>query len=324
MSQQHPAPASDEKTKHAAREKLPAEKKFDQWVYGGISYAAQAGTGILLTHWIREGSGRKYFDKMAEWAGKAVIGKITGKTGAAATREADAWIVVSTMIMVGNAFLLPVKWLENHKPHYVRQINASINAAREERGETIRPEEKTKQEELLHQLEREPKQSWSSILGGRTFGLGAVYATLYAIGQKNNQWGENQFAGAVKTTLDTVGLKSIAESKMTDGYSRIAFYDFFYSMVSAGGLYVYSHFLHPHKKSTPETSPATPPQSLEYGEKSVATETNTKPLEKQASHAEKEIGKHAAAISRKPLSEPVAYAEKVQRDAQTTDYSMSV
>lgn len=238
---------SEEKpTEHAvsashSRHKPRAEIVFDKAVYGGISYAAQAATGVVLTHWIKHGSGRKYFDKMANWAGEKLISKITSKKGEDAVKEADSWIVVTTMVMVGNAFLLPVKWLENRKPKIVRWINEKQN----DRTPPT-PEQRAQQEKDLADLDKEPKQNWWSLLGGRAFGLGAVYAVLWGLGEKRNNAAENATVTTLQKGMKKIGLeKYTTPGGKTDQYMRIGFYDVFYSMVSAGGLYLYSHFINP-------------------------------------------------------------------------------
>lgn len=244
---------------------LPAENTFDKAVYGGISYGAQAGTGIILTNWIKHGGGRRYFDKMASWLGPAVIGKITGKTGKDAIEETSSWIVVSTMVMVGNTFLLPVKWLENRKPEIIRWMTERSNKKRESSGEAIPQEELQQQHTRLQQLEAQPKQNWWSLLGGRAFGLGAVYGVLWGIGNKNNERLETWSTRKIQGGLKAVGMDQAAKSQAVENYLRIGFYDVAYSAVSAGGLYVYSHLICPpedqkhHAPQSPPVNAATPP-----------------------------------------------------------------
>lgn len=227
--------------------KLPAEMAFDKAVYGGISYWAQAITGIVLTKWLRHGSGRKHFDKMANWVGPNFIEKVSSKRGKAAIDAADYWITVSTMVNVGNAFLLPVKWLENNKPQWVRSINDRMNKKREAKGETISAEELAYQEAHLKALDSAPKQSWWSLVIGRAFGLGVVYTALPLIG-KNNKIMEDFTVEQLQKGVSATGLEAVAKSKTFEDYSRIAFYDLVYSAFSASGLYVYSHFFHPKEK----------------------------------------------------------------------------
>ena len=139
-------PSDKNNKKKHKREKLPMEIKFDKWVYGGISYWAQALTGMGIAYWMKYGSGKPIFEKAAEWTGKNIMSKITGKTGAAAVKEAHTTVTVSTMIMVGNTFLLPVKWLENRKPAIVRKWTEDENKSLEKAGTPISEEGKKRQE----------------------------------------------------------------------------------------------------------------------------------------------------------------------------------
>lgn len=234
------------------REKLPAEKKFDKAVYGGISYAAQAGTGIALSYWIKHGSGRPIYDKIAKWFGPNVISKITSKTGQEAIKEADSWIIVTTMVSVGNLFLLPVKWLENRKPEIVRNWTEKQNEKLEKAGHPVSEATKKHQEELLQELEAEPKQNWKSLISGRVFALGAVYAVLHATGKDANEKMANLTAEATSKGVNGLGFTKVGQSKPFQNIINTAFYDVFYSAVSAGGLYVYSHFIQPPKAKHPD------------------------------------------------------------------------
>jgi hypothetical protein len=222
------------------REKLPAEVTFDKRVYGGISYFGQAITGSALTYWIRHSTGRPIFDKIAEWVGPNFISKITSKKGVEAIKEADSWIVVSTMVFVGTLFVAPVKWLEDKKAETVEKWTNEDNAKRTAQGEVIPQVELDRQQDLLKQLKESPKQSWLSLGIGRFASLVPVYAALYAIGKPNNRKMEEAFQSATSTVAEAIGMKELAKSKTFHRASGIAFYDGFYSMISAGGLYVFS------------------------------------------------------------------------------------
>jgi len=235
-----------------AHKKIPAEILFDKAVYGGISYAAQAGTGILLSHSIRYGRLQKPFNNFVQW--------ITGK---AVTKGASTTAILTTMVMVGNAFLIPVKWLENRKPKIVRWINDKMNAGHEPTSE-----EREAREARLHYLEHHaPKQNWLSLILGRGFGLGVVYGVDHVIGEKNNAFLQERSTELIQKGLGKAGFKGLEKSKMFGEYLRIGFIDSFYSMISAGGLYVYSHILHPHKKP-----------NMEKPENDVSEETESIPL----------------------------------------------
>lgn len=311
LAEQKTVSQTVEKTNDKPHKKIAAEVMFDKAVYGGISYAAQAAAGIVLLNWIKNGSGRRYFDKMADWIGTNFISKISSKKGKDAIAAADEWIVVTTMVMMGNAFIYPVKMLEDRKPKIVRWLNDKMNAKRESKGEFISDEEKAAQQKSLAELEKKPKQTWWSLGSARVFSLAAVYATLWGANHKGsaknattfNQKGEELFTKAITGTVDAVGLKAVAKSKTLENYLRIGFYDVFYSMVSAGGLYVYSHMICPPKKH--KTAPA------------CAETTQTTPIDAEIQNAEKQDKKHTDCI--KPAAKPaLAQAGFSGRLAQET------
>lgn len=227
------------------REKLPTEVKFDKAVYGGISYAAQAGTGILLTYWLKYGSGKPHFEKAAKWLGPKIF---RNRSIEEATKEISSPLMVSTMIMVGNTFLVPVKMLENHKPEIVRRWHEEHVKKKQSSDTPYTPEELAHQQECLRQLDAAPKQTWKSLLGGRAFGLAAVYSVLFGLGNARNEAAENYSAKVILKGLDKVGAKGLAKNKTLERYIHVGFLDVFYSMVSAGGLYVYSHYVNPPKR----------------------------------------------------------------------------
>jgi len=228
----------------APREILPEEKTFDRAVYGGISYGAQAAAGIVLTYFLKYGSGKPLFEKVSKWLGPKLF---RNKSVEEAAKEISTPLMVTAMIMVGNAFLLPVKWLENRKPQIIRAWHEKNVKKLEADGTPLSEEEKAHGQECLKQLEETPKQTWKSLLGGRGFGLAAVYATLFALGNKRNEAAENYSAKMILKGADAVGLKSLAKSDTFAKYIHVGFLDVFYSMVSAGGLYAYSHVLNPPK-----------------------------------------------------------------------------
>ncbi len=266
-----------------AREKLPMEKKFDQLVYGGISYAAQAIAGSGLTYWVKHSSGRPIYDKIADWMGPNVISKFTSKRGKAAVTAADSFITVSTMVVVGTLFVIPVKWLEDMKANIVEKWTGEDNKKREARGETIAPEEKQHQTELLEQLQEAPKQNWWSLLTARAASLVFVYSAVPLIGDKNNKAMEGQFKSFTDKIATSVGAKKLANTEAFKNASGIAFYDGFYSMISAGGLYIYSHFIAPPKqaeKAQPQLktipAPETAPEEVPYKHTTTHTTSMSK------------------------------------------------
>ncbi len=226
------------------RDKLPAEVKFDKAVYGGISYVAQALAGSGLTYWIRHSSGRPIYDKMANWLGPNFISKISKKTGAEAIKSADSWITVSTMVGVGTMFLIPVKWLEDRKAGIVENWTKKDNEKRAAQGHPLTDTELEKQDKMLSELKEDSKQTWASLLIARAASLIPVYVAVPLIGEHNATM-EAGFQKATRAIANATGLKKVAKSEAFHNASGIAFYDGFYSIISSGGLYVFSHLISP-------------------------------------------------------------------------------
>lgn len=233
-----------------AREQLPMEKKFNKLAYGGISFLAQAVTGSALTYWIKYSSGRPVYDKIAKWVGPNFIEKFGKYKGAEAVGKADSFITIATMVMVGNMFLIPLKILENKRNEIVAKWTKADNEKRTARGDAPSEDELKHQQELIAELDNAPKQSWTSLGLGRTFALATVFTADRVMENAGaNAALENLTKNTTKGIANSVGLKKLAEWKPFERVSSLAFYDGFYSMISAAGLFVYSHFVVPPKKT---------------------------------------------------------------------------
>lgn len=230
-------------------QKINAEKYFDTGLYGTVSYFGQALTSVLLTQWIKHGSGKEKFDTASRWLGRNVLEKQFKQTPENAAKLSNTLLVATTLIMVGNCFLAPVKYMEDHKPEFVRKINDWLNERREKKGDVISPEERREQDEAIAHIAEQPRQTWGSLIGARVFSLGAIYAAIALVGGKNNKIMEDASANAASKTMNSLGVpKTKAYSKTVQDFGRIAFVDFAYSLVGAGALYLYSHVLAPPKQ----------------------------------------------------------------------------
>jgi hypothetical protein len=244
---QPPAPVSAHDN-HTQREKTIDEVKFDRRVYGGISYFAQAAVGIALTYWSKFGGGKEKFQAITEWVGPKIYKSLAAREGIqAAAKEVNTATATTLMILVGSLFLIPVKMIEKNKGKIVRGMYEKRVAKEEASGNIISPEEKARDEDLLQQLEKEPPQSWRSLIEARGASLVGVYAVLFAIGGPRNDALQKVSSDLGLKALDKVGLKTLAKSEPVARVFNLSFVDAFYSMISAGGLYIYSHFIRPPK-----------------------------------------------------------------------------
>lgn len=267
--------------------KIAAEKYFDTGLYGTVSYFGQALASVLLTQWIKHGSGKQKFNATSHWLGKNILETHCGSTPENAAKQANTLLVATTLIMVGNCFLAPVKYIEDHKPEFVRKINDWLNERREQRCGVISETERKEQDTAIAYIAEQPRQTWGSLLSARVFSLGAIYAAISAVGGKNNKTMEDTSANVISKTLHSIGVaKQNAYSKPVQNFGRIAFVDFAYSLVGAGALYLYSHSIAPpkHKKkpgvaTAPEASDGPPSAN-------ASTRTEEKTIQAEATTAE--------------------------------------
>jgi hypothetical protein len=261
------APAKDEH-----REKLPAEKTFDKAVYTGISYFAQGVAGIILARWLAFGKGKPHFDKMAEWLGPRMFPK---KPLEKAVKETNAFIITTTQIAAGTAFIPPVKALEDRKPEIVRSLHEKHVASKEAQGRPYTDEEKAHHEQCLQALEKEPKQSWGSLMEARVASLAGVYGVLFALGNERNEKLREFVANPITKGIEKIGFKEMAKSKTFAQYMQLSAVEVFYSAVSAGGLYVWSHFVRPPKKEAIDTNKDPVQPATTQSENTIPEHTDT-------------------------------------------------
>lgn len=242
------------------RKIIAAEKAFDAAVYGFWNYGLQAGASVAAAMWFNHGGGKPYFEKSAEWLGKNVISKITNKTGAAAVAEARTPLIFTSLITVGNLFVLPMPYIERHKADYVSKINDWMNDRRTAKGDAPDAAELAEQQQAIAHIEQSPKQSTSSLWIGRALGLTCNYVATTLVTDPRNKKMEHAAANAVSGTLSFFNLPALAESETVRNVAKIAFLDYGYSMISSNVIYLYSHYLHPQekKKEVEDTRPIHP------------------------------------------------------------------
>jgi hypothetical protein len=259
-----PAPATDGAYGH--HKPILAERIFDWSAYGVWNYGIQTGASVLAGMWFRSGSGKPLFEKSAEWLGDNIVSKLSSKRGAAAANVVRTPLVFAALITVGNLFIPPIQYAERRKEKIVSWINDKINDWRTARGDAPTDAELKEQQAAIAAIATEPHQTSASLWGGRAVGLTANVAASLVVGTERNAVMEEAVANTISKGLKTVGANKLAASERVREFSRIAFLDYGYSIISASMLYLYSHFIHPPKAhdeaktATPAPSAGEPPQ----------------------------------------------------------------
>jgi len=229
------------------------EHMFDWLTYGGIGFASVFAAGIPIVHWAKYGKGAKVFADSA---------KSLEKLGMNATSAEDA--VMTTALMIpGNLGLIPIKQMEDHKPELVQKFNTMLG---DKSGDAS--------------VDKEPEQSWGSLIKARLVAWVAVYAgfrgAAHAIGQKQFLDFENKFAEHAvckplgKPTHIPGMAKIVANETKVFRYGKIAALDIFATATATTLLYIGSRFFagenarwkaHDLPKDTPDNTPSSPPQA---------------------------------------------------------------
>jgi hypothetical protein len=157
-----PATASDS---GLLRPKSKGEKFFDRAVYGGLAgvgtFLVTLGIAYQLIHGKLLGG---HYTRVVDWVEKKAVQVFSPSTSKKIAKEG---VLTSTLMMGGNAMLLPVGLAEHYKTPIVRGLNVTL-------GDSTPPEA----------IEQSPKQTWSSLIQGRLLAWGVVFASLTAATSK--------------------------------------------------------------------------------------------------------------------------------------------
>jgi hypothetical protein len=86
---------------------------------------------------------------------------------------------VLTLMTGGYSVMAPIKWLEDAKVPIVKRLDSMMY--------DDDPQTRAMLEQAHAELEKEPKQSWGSVLGGRTLALAGVWALTIPYGHQLNE-----------------------------------------------------------------------------------------------------------------------------------------
>lgn len=135
----HPPP--EEKGKSSKIETSKGEQLFDWLAYGGFAGAVTFALGLPFGYWARYTKGGEAIHKWAISHSKQV--------GLSAQVTED--IVMNTALMQGgNAMILPIKIMEDHKPQLVAKLNDMLG---DKSGDCS--------------VQDEPKQTWGTLFTSR-------------------------------------------------------------------------------------------------------------------------------------------------------------
>jgi len=255
------------------RKKIAAEKQFDMLVYGGLGGVITTAISVIGADWVNHGSGKEKCARISERIGTR-LSQWSGGTHVVCTRVAHSWLLTAGLMMGGLAMLIPMKKAEDNKPQWVRRLHERHVAARAARGNPLSEKEQQEAEVALAVLDKEPKQTWGSILTGRVIGslgvtvvLGAAALPIRAFSSGLGNFAANALARPA--TRQHNFINRVGEASVLDAICV---------SICTGTLYVWTHFLFPpHKKkgAVEQIDPTAPhPEILEPHQTDSTTTTS--------------------------------------------------
>lgn len=261
------------------------EKIFDWLTYGGIAGVGTFLLTIPVAYWAKYGKGAARFEGATKWLQKQGL----------SAQTAEQMMMTNATMQGGNLTVLPVKWMEDNKIACIQKINDIIGDPTD-----------------VAALEKEDKQSWSSIIKARVMAWLVVFTSLkgaaHVIGGDKFAAFEDAFAKNI--VCKPLGAQTHINGKETKPfrYGKIAAIDTFATTAATILLFIGSRmFAHWERKEEPqpaETAPVHPPIPIQPEIKpdvyrpneTVAKILKEKPSETFAALAKKQAASATLAI----------------------------
>ena len=211
-------------TKHKSK----GDRVFDWLVYGGLAGVGTFVATVPLAYMFKyTKTGAKYSEGLANVLHKAsekIAPNVLSK------KVAEDAVMTTSLMMGGNAMLIPIGYAEKHKVQTVSGLNTIL-------GDPTPPE----------QIEHETKQTWGSLIKARLTAWGAVFGALFTASSlfpKSFTMFENEFAERVcqvfKKPTEVIK-EGVHVPSRTFLLGKISALDVFATAAAATLLYVAGH-----------------------------------------------------------------------------------
>lgn len=306
------------KSTHVHRKKTGGEVVFDRTVYTGIGFFLNEGLSLYLADEFRAGWGKPGFEWLADKASRFF--KDATKNNKFYTARQSAYNSLTTLALLtgGTLFVAPMKLLEDHKDHWVRQANHLLDKLN---AKHLSEEQRQKRDaEVSEVIACEPKQSWGTLVFGR---LLAVATTLsfgtFVMGPHRNgkveAFTENHGVLLGKKFHAATGgdprslIGKIVNSERFPRYNRLLGIETIYTAISSIVLEISSKFLASKKplvknpelcEASNEVAPAITDNSSQTEKISKYSAPNTSKQKAFTSHAQRIVAESTQPLQPSP------------------------
>lgn len=258
---------SDKAPEKKPHPRTPGLKLFDVFLYPILTNFSVFGISVAATYLTNRGgmknaNGELIYGKVGEWfesRGNAITH--TFQRAGMTHEQADMSKMVFFSFADGSLMAPAVKLLEDRRENIARRTDKFLGT--EPDNDAV--------------YKAEPKQSWSSVLGGRLLTSAIVVPT--AIAMDKSGMNHVLFHSTSKNVASYLGhhpelTQILGKSLDVPELAKVGVFEGFYTSVCTGGLYFSSRAiarvketLHPHHLPTPDTltTPSTVHESAERG-----------------------------------------------------------
>ena len=220
--------------------KSKGERVFDRAVYGGLAGVVTFITTLVIADALKHGRWKNFYAGATRWT----QGKLDRFLPASHNTHkiAEQAVMTTSLMMGGNAMLLPIGLAEHYKVPIVSGLNTAL-------GDATPPEK----------IQQAPKQTWWSLIEGRAVAWGAVFSALTAASLAFKETFEvfpkevgERFRQMTQWIKREPYVAGMTESR-SYRYGKIAAFDAFATIAAASILYIGGHFFarkHEEKKAS--------------------------------------------------------------------------
>lgn len=222
------------------------EKLFNGIAYGFFAGVATFVASVLFT-WLAKDSSVKFFHKDYTWkeAWEGAVDRISNAPLINKLKDPRSFagdiLMTTSLMMGGNVFLFPIRWMEGSKKEIVHFFNKHFG----KEGEVERGDKR---------VTNEPPQKWGSLIKGRLVAWSVVFASLRTV-----KWKTPHILGAMEEggnklfTSTATAVKPNMSQERQEFYGKLGEYsgvDFFATVAASSLLFVTSKIF--AKKGKPE------------------------------------------------------------------------
>jgi hypothetical protein len=237
VPQQTNASEHSSESNNTKKRRTFGNKLFDWLVYPSIAWLGNSALGVYITHetgkgnefaafkWIRQAND-KFYEKFNQSVESGIMKNVIKDKSPENIKAWAGGISTYFLLSLGGTLLMwPIKAMEDNRKKLAAKLDNTFG--------TTPPDQK--------EIEKEPKQSWFSVLSGRVLSVSIGFAAFLAMTPKNADKASKWFGEKVTSGLSKV-FKNADKKNMRE-WMDIAAFDIVFTSITAAVTYMFSRFV---------------------------------------------------------------------------------